>query len=279
MQAIAGATNFFTNWTGMIWPDAPFKQSASNTYELKWSSSTSPPVISPFDFAAYGYGSCSAWSTLLTYAARAVGVPARQTGTPCWNDVYGDVNYTGLAKHNANVTICWHGGATKPAAHGNKHPTGGLFLNNHNWVEWWDDELNEWVFMNVPPVTGVPDAGGPGNCAGLDRDTIREHGCGWDATTKTCGHVQGGPGAAMRDHEIFAYTWADVTTDPGTNFNGGEVLSAKDLRLSNGEEVSPMVWSPYLSSPVGQPLKNDGLRVVNRTSFYRCRDNSKEIEL
>eukprot|EP01051_Picozoa_sp_SAG22_P014785 SAG22_NODE_1843_length_3455_cov_2.608760_6_plen_203_part_00 len=42
-------------------------------YKLKWSSSTSPPVISPFDFTAYGYGSCTAFATLHVYAARAVG--------------------------------------------------------------------------------------------------------------------------------------------------------------------------------------------------------------
>ena len=31
-------------------------------------------------------------------------------------------------------------------------------------------------------------------------------------------------------------------------------------------------WNAYLASPLGVPLKDDGLRVVNRTAFYRCRD-------
>lgn len=58
---------------------------ADEDYTLRWSSSTSPPVLSPFDFAAYGYGSCTAFATLHAYAARAIGVPARVVGAPCWN--------------------------------------------------------------------------------------------------------------------------------------------------------------------------------------------------
>ena len=34
-------------------------------YQLHWSSSTNPPVVAPLDFVAYGYGSCTAWATLL----------------------------------------------------------------------------------------------------------------------------------------------------------------------------------------------------------------------
>lgn len=51
--------------------------------------------------------------------------------------------------------------------------------------------------------------------------------------------------------------------------DGGPVVDVKDLRLSNGEAVSPLVWSPYLTSPLGEPLRNTGLRVVNRTHFCK----------
>ena len=86
--------------------------------------------------------------------------------------------------------------------------------------------------------------------------------------------VAGGPGAAMRDHEIFAYTWSDphAGAAPAGTLDGGPVLAASGLRLSSGEAVSPLVWSPRLASPVGKALKDDGLRVVNRTDFYRCRE-------
>lgn len=121
------APNAFVNWTGELWPASP---TLSGSYSLEWSSSTSPPVISPWDFAAYGYGSCSAWSTLLTYAARAVGIPARQTGAPCWNDL----EFKGLAKDNPNVSLCWHGGASGGAAPKNSNPTGGKWLNNRAYL-------------------------------------------------------------------------------------------------------------------------------------------------
>ena len=114
---------------------------------MQWSSSTSPPIISPLDFVAYGYGSCTAWSTLLTYVARAVGIPARQVGTPCWNSG----PFAGLATANANVSQCWHGGDATTS--------GGLFLYNHNWVEYWSDTKQDWVFINVPTQNSIPDQG------------------------------------------------------------------------------------------------------------------------
>lgn len=42
---------------------------AAAQYKLRWSSSTSPPVISPFDFTAYGYGSCTAFAALHVYVS------------------------------------------------------------------------------------------------------------------------------------------------------------------------------------------------------------------
>lgn len=84
------APNQFLNWTGhpaTEGPPAPGAHVApppvSATppeYELRWRTSTTPPVLSPFDFVAYGYGSCSGWATFIVYQARALGIPARQVG-------------------------------------------------------------------------------------------------------------------------------------------------------------------------------------------------------
>ena len=38
-----------------------------NDWSLGWSSSTAPPITGPFDFVVYGHGSCTAWSTMITY--------------------------------------------------------------------------------------------------------------------------------------------------------------------------------------------------------------------
>ena len=63
---------------------------------------------------------------MLTYVARSLGVPARQVGSPCWNSIYGDIDFRGLASENANVSLCWKGGV------GSKNgQVGGTFLNNH----------------------------------------------------------------------------------------------------------------------------------------------------
>ena len=104
-----------------------------------------PPVINPFAFTAYGYASCSGWATFVTYVARSVGIPARQVGTPCWNAPLGGVDYRGLAKDNPNVSVCWHGGWVK------KWWCWWQFLNNHNWVEYWDDEIRNGYFKTFRP--------------------------------------------------------------------------------------------------------------------------------
>lgn len=250
-MALLAAPNRFTNWTGYMWDDAPAAGGPNPNYAVQWGSSTSPPVTSPVDFVAYGYGSCTAWATLLTYVARAVGVPARQVGTPCWNSG----EFAGLAESNPNVTKCWHGGVGRSR--------GGKWLNNHNWVEFWDDQAGEWAFINVPPGSSSPDSGLCGD------DFKPETGCGWSNETG-CSQVNGGPGAAGRDHEIFSVTWLlEDEFDVGVN-GGGFVDSAK-LKLTSGEEVGPLVWSPYLSSPLGKPLGRMGLRLVNRSNFYRCK--------
>lgn len=243
------APNVFLNWTGLSWDGAP--RPAGPGLELEWQSSTNPPVVGPFEFAASGYGSCSAWATLLTSILKAVGIPARQAGTPCWDG--GD--FAGLAMANRNVTLCWHGG--------DGQTVGGGWLYNHNWVEFWDDQLHDWVFINVPPQTKDANTG---LCS-----FSSEHGCDWDEGTG-CAQVwgHGGPGAASQDHDIFAASWS-WPGELSPELDGGTVIDSAQLTLSDGTPVSPLVWAPGLTSPLGQPLKDSGLRFVNRTAHYRCR--------
>ena len=258
------APNVFTQWAEHYWPSSPRQPEAgTGAYHIDWSSSTAPPVVSPFEFVSYGYGSCSAWATFVTYVMRAVGLPARQVGTPCWNSVYSGRDYRGLASANPNVSLCWHGGSTA-LGHG------GGFLNNHNWAEVFlpssAGSSARWAHVNVPPGTKTPDDG-------LCGEFRTSEGCGFNASQPAgheCDGVSGGPGAAMRDHEIFAVTWSMDGDHPPT-FEGGEVVDVAKLRLTNGESVSPLPWSPQLTSPLGEPLAAVGLRVVNRTEHYRCK--------
>lgn len=272
------APNVFLEWTAHYWPSSPRQPgSPAASYAIEWSSSTAPPVVSPLEFVAYGYGSCSAWATFVTYVLRAVGLPARQAGTPCWNSVYGGVDFRGLSQANPNVSLCWHGGS---AATGH----GGGFLNNHNWVEVYVPgaagaaaEATGWTFVNVPPGSKEP---GTGLCGTFDA----ARGCGFDATApkgRECDHVSGGPGAAMRDHEIMAITWslpeADDDAAHGRRLSpideGGPVLSVAGKSLTDGHTpLTPLVWAPQLTSPLGDKAMRDvGLRVVNRTEYYRCK--------
>ena len=263
------APNVFLDWTSHYWPSSPRQPDPSSTYQIKWSSSTAPPVVSPFEFVAYGYGSCSAWATFVTYVARSVGLPARQAGTPCWNSVYSGTNFTGLAKDNPNVSLCWQGGSAE-AGHG------GGYLNNHNWAEIYlpgdspTPPIREaWAFVNVPPGSKEPDAG----LCGDYKTFSGTRGCGFDASqapSHECDHVTGGPGAAMEDHEIFAVTWSKPKDAGG--HEGGEVLDVAGLFLTDQTTpLTPLVWAPRLASPLGKPLKDVGMRVVNRTGWYRCK--------
>uniref|UniRef100_A0A6B2L825 Transglutaminase-like domain-containing protein n=1 Tax=Arcella intermedia TaxID=1963864 RepID=A0A6B2L825_9EUKA len=240
--------NPYTNWTAFNWPTSPLPLGNTDFY-LQWASSTSPPVVSPFEFAAYGYGSCSAWSSLVTYVARSVGIPARIVGTPCWNTG----QFAGLAKDNPRVHDCWNGG--------DGTTYGGAFLNNHNWVEYWDDVNAKWVFLNVPTTTDVPDGG-------LCDPFSESHGCGYDVRSG-CKNASP-PGLASQDHEIFSVTWNMEGDVPG--LEGGPLVDVVNLKLTSGESVSPFVWSPKHTSPIGIPLNSIGVRVVNRTEFYRCKE-------
>ena len=126
-----------------------------------------------------------------------------------------------------------------------------------------DGQTLEWVFMNDPD-TPPPDQG---LCS-----FNKTHGCNWDPVTK-CAKATSGPAAASKDHEILSITWT-LPEEATPGIDGGAVVDVKDLTLTNGEAVSPLVWSPYLSSPVGEPLKDVGLRVVNRSDFYRCHEDA-----
>ena len=60
------------------------------------------------------------------------------------------------------------------------------------------------------------------------------------------------------------------TDDDASSLEGGAVVDAGTMTLTDGTAVSPLVWAPKLQSPLGTPLKNIGLRFVNRTLAYRC---------
>eukprot|EP00729_Bicosta_minor_P011397 gene11397-5596_t len=239
------------------WTDA--SASTPDNWQIRWKSSTAPPVTGPFDFVAYGHGSCTAWSTLITYILRSVGVPARQVGTPCWNSAFGGTNFTGLALHNPNVTKCWHGSAKE----GGKMVFGNDFLNNHNWVELWDDVLQQWVHVNTPPGSSTPNSGL----------------CSWNVSTGCdysnvtgCTHA-GKLGQAMLDHPIFSPSWS-LQGD----IEGEEIVDVATLTLSNGEAVSPLVWAPNFKNAFGEPLAHDGLRMLNLTSQYRCHPPTPHVQ-
>ena len=163
-------------------------------------------------------------------------------------------------------------------------PPSDLFSFATDWAEIWlpasDSSASGWTFVNVPPESKEPDAG----LCGDDFDP--KHGCGYNASAPKgdeCEGVSGGPGAAMQDHEIFAVTWSSPDEEEGTGSSGtardrvrpdegGEVLSVAGRTLSDGvTPATPLVWAPSLTSPLGEPLRNVGLRVVNRTGFYRCK--------
>ena len=106
---------------------------------------------------------------MVSYVARSVGIPARQSGTPCWNSVFEGVDFRGRAADNANVTMCWHAGLNSKGS----VDKGGInsFLNNHNWAEIWQSD-GSWAFHNVPPGSKAPNS--PSLC-----DWTEGHGCGW----------------------------------------------------------------------------------------------------
>ena len=67
--------------------------------------------------------------------------------------------------------------------------------------------------------------------------------------------------------QCAARSWSGA--DPCFRHAGGEIIDVGTLRLSSGEPVSTLVWSPSLTSPAGDILKTS-IRVVNRTDVYRC---------
>merc|ERR1711871_161702 len=90
-----------------------------------------------------------------------------------------------------------------------------------------------------------------------------EHGCGWNNVTGCKNAYSGGPSAAMQDHEIVAVTWErkDDPVEPSSDESGPIIVVSK-WKLSSGEAISPLVWSPNLVSPLGVPLSRSNLRVI-----------------
>ena len=117
----------------------------------------------------------------------------------------------------------------------------------------------KWETANDPGATIshlCDDVGGP-------------HGCGW-SNVSGCRDANSHLSLAMRDHEIVSVTW-EHPTDDGSN-ESGPIIDVGRWKLSSGEAVSPLVWSPSLASPLGQPLARSQLRVINRTLAYRCQE-------
>lgn len=127
-----------------------------------------------------------------------------------------------------------------------------------------DDVKGQWVFLNSPPMNLRP------NTDLCEYD--EKYGCDYNPVSGRC-DVTSGPGMAGTDHDIFTPTWLlPNDQEPGMGQEEkAPIVDAKDLKLSNGEKYSPMVWSPNMRSPIGVELKDIGLRVLNRTDFYRCK--------
>ena len=93
--------------------------------------------------------------------------------------------------------------------------------------------------MNVPPGSKQPDEG---LCGAFDP----ERGCGFNHSAPRggeCEGVNGGPGAAMEDHEIFAITWSLPRADE--EGAGGSSLASAPLYacVAPAEEVhSYSLW-------------------------------------
>ena len=101
----------------------------------------------------------------------------------------------------------------------------------------------KWVTANDPGTSISPLCGGVGG----------PHGCGWSNVTGCKGAH--GPAAAMQDHEIVAVTW-EREGDPTApeSDQSGPLIDVSKWKLSSGEAVSPLVWSPGFASPLGKPF-------------------------
>ena len=81
-----------------------------------------PLIYDPMSIITFGYASCTGLSILLVNALRAVGIPARLSGTAAWN---------GLEEHG-----------------------------NHSWIEFWGSD-SQWHIMESLPASGKhPGEGG-----------------------------------------------------------------------------------------------------------------------
>lgn len=84
---------------------------------IVFKSSQTPLIYDPMSTIAFGFASCTGISLLYIDALRSAGIAARLAGTPAWN---------------------------RDVSHG-----------NHNWVEVWLPEENQWVFIEGGPAGGT----------------------------------------------------------------------------------------------------------------------------
>mmetsp|Transcript_19852 Transcript_19852/g.39733 ORF Transcript_19852/g.39733 Transcript_19852/m.39733 type:complete len:324 (-) Transcript_19852:73-1044(-) len=83
---------------------------------ITFKSSQTPLIYDPMSTLVFGYASCTGVSILFADALRTVGVAARVAGTPAWN--------------------------------------GELENGNHNWIEVYIPEDDEWAFLEAAPAGG-----------------------------------------------------------------------------------------------------------------------------
>ena len=69
-------------------------------------------------------------------------------------------------------------------------------------------------------------------------------------------------------------TWASDGDVDAAWDEKDQIIDAASLKLSDGTDASPLVWANQLRNALGQPLKSTGLRIINRTETYRCKDVS-----
>eukprot|EP01105_Mastigella_eilhardi_P006108 TRINITY_DN1771_c0_g1_i3.p1 TRINITY_DN1771_c0_g1~~TRINITY_DN1771_c0_g1_i3.p1 ORF type:complete len:232 (-),score=36.22 TRINITY_DN1771_c0_g1_i3:271-894(-) len=75
VESATSITDAFRLVNGAVW----------TMWGIAFQSESTPEVMAPFETMAYHYASCTGQAILLVDALRAVGVPARMTGTMCWN--------------------------------------------------------------------------------------------------------------------------------------------------------------------------------------------------
>ena len=183
-------------------------------------------------------------------AARAVGVPARQAGRRAGTRSSPGRLPRGSGRQRGRSLCC---------ARRRRRASGGGSPNNHNWVEWWDSARAAWVHTNVRALRtrgrarACAPTSAPRRAAGArGRRRVRERG--------------GRPGRGdARPRDLRDDVGRRGRTGRRVGPARATLLDAATLRLSDGADASPLVWANQLRNALGQPLKDTGLRLINRT--------------